>query len=113
MNEPIVVELVERCGYFRRGCHVCGGHTEKVTVLAEVVSGEYQGMRVCETCLKAGDIDARLAAHADTLEAQAALLREVIGRVKVPSFEDWERKAKQVDDEIAAAYEREAEAVNV
>lgn len=102
MNEPIVVELVETNVFTRWPCHVCGDCTEKVAVLAEVKDGEYAGLRVCETCIEAGDIDARLAAHADTIEARAASLRALIGRLQVPSFAEWQRRTDSIEAKNAA-----------
>jgi hypothetical protein len=46
-------------------------------------------VRVCEHCLQAGHIDERLAMHAQQLEEQAQKTRSLIGRVKVPTYEEW------------------------
>jgi hypothetical protein len=53
------------------------------------VSGLHEGLRVCEMCLKAGDIDARLAQYADELKEEAKATRALIGRVQVPSYSEW------------------------
>jgi hypothetical protein len=83
---PIKIELVWTNFYTRWPCRVCGGHTEKVGVLAEGPGG----IRVCEKCLKAGDIDARLERHAAELEEIASLTRSLVGRLQVPTFEEWQ-----------------------
>jgi hypothetical protein len=44
---PIKVDLVWSGFYTRYPCHVCGGCTDKVAVLAEGPGN----LRVCETCI--------------------------------------------------------------
>lgn len=100
-NEPISVEMIATAGYFRLPCTVCGGWTEKNLVAAE--SREAR-VRVCEACLEAGDIDARLLGRADALERRAAQLRTLVGRLKVPTFAEWQ--AADDDEERLAALER-------
>jgi hypothetical protein len=80
-------------------CSVCGGHTGVVNVLNESPDGK---VRVCEDCLKAGHINERLATHATRLETQAKEMRSLIGRLKVPSYEEWLAEEQRVDaDRIA------------
>jgi hypothetical protein len=84
---------LERTDVFTRWyCHVCGGCTGKVGVLAEGEDTINGGgvVRVCEQCLEAGDIDARLERRAAHLEACAAEARALIGNLKVPTFAEWE-----------------------
>ncbi len=96
-TEPISVELVETNFFTRYPCTVCGDLTEKVATLAEGTQqlsddGEYRTVRVCERCLEGGDglgIDARLDLHVRALEGEAALIRSLIGRLKVPTFAEW------------------------
>ncbi len=96
-TEPISIELVETNFFTRYPCTVCGGCTEKVAILAEGTQrlsddGECRTVRVCETCLEGSDdlgIDDRLDLHARALEADAALIRGMIGRLKVPTFAEW------------------------
>jgi hypothetical protein len=51
---PINVQLTRTTFFTRWPCKVCGGCTEQVDVLAEG-----HGVRVCESCLRDGDIDGR------------------------------------------------------
>ncbi len=96
-TEPISVELVETNFFTRYPCTVCGGRTEKVGILAEGTQrlsddGEYRTVRVCESCLEGSNdlgIDDRLDVHARALEGDAALIRSLIGRLKVPTFAEW------------------------
>ena len=93
----IEIKLRETNFFTRWPCTICGGCTEKVAILAEGTlqlsdDGECMTVRVCETCLEGGDglgIDARLDLHAQALEAEAALVRSMIGRLKVPTFAEW------------------------
>jgi hypothetical protein len=93
-NSKIVISLVEAGCLTRWPCHVCGGYTEKVSVLAE---GEHH--RVCESCLQAGDIDARLERFAARLEAQAKDTRGLIGRLQVPTYEAWQAACDRYEAE--------------
>ena len=96
-TEPMIeIKLTETNFFTRWPCTVCGGETEKVAILAEGTQrlsddGESRTVRVCESCLE-GDslgIDARLDLHARALEGEAALIRGLIGRLKVPTFAEW------------------------
>jgi hypothetical protein len=82
---PVKIVLV-RSGFLTRyPCVVCGGCTEKVSVLAEGPGN----LRVCETCLKDRKFDHHLKKHAAELEAEAALLRQLFGRLEVPTYKQW------------------------
>ena len=59
-------------------------------------------VRVCEHCLQAGHIDERLATHAQQLEEQAQKTRSLIGRLKVPTYEEWIAEEERVDAERIA-----------
>ena len=89
-RKPVEVQLIESNVQTRWTCHVCSGHTDKYTVLAEVQGGEYDGFRVCDRCIRNRDFDDKLQERAASLEAQAAKLRSLSGRLSVPSFRDWE-----------------------
>ena len=52
---------------------------------------------VCEKCLKDCQIDERLAIHAQRLEEEARKTRSLIGRLKVPSYEEWLAEEQRVD----------------
>ena len=102
----IKVELVETNFLTRWPCTVCGGCTEKVPILAESKTGE----RVCESCLRAGNIDERLEQYAlvlDTaLDTAAAATRSLIGRLSVPTFAEWQARCEQHDREWREDYEK-------
>jgi hypothetical protein len=91
---PINVELT-RTNVFRRWpCTVCGGLTEKVDVLAEA-----HGVRVCESCLRDGDIDGRLERHAAQLEVDAKQIRGLIGRLRTPTYQAWSAEMDRCEAE--------------
>ena len=92
MSTVIHAELTATPFYRRWGCDACGGNTEKVSTLCTVPEGHptHGGFQVCEACLQAGDIDARLTRHADALSEQAAELRGLVGRLRVPAYAEWE-----------------------
>jgi hypothetical protein len=92
MKNPIKVELVETNVLTRWPCTVCGGVTEKDPILAEGADPSAEKkkiLRVCDLCLKDGNIDARLLDHAARLEANAAYLRTLVGRLDVPTYAAW------------------------
>jgi len=99
----IEIKLTETNFFTRWPCTVCGGCTEKVAILAEGTQrlsddGESRTVRVCETCIEGcgGEglppgfgIDYRLDLRARQLEAEAALIRSMVGQLKVPTFAEW------------------------
>ena len=108
----IEIELVEAFGSRRWPCTVCGGCTEKVPILAEgrqplSNDGESRLVRVCENCLRAGELDAQLELRARRMVAEAALLREMIGRLQVPTFAEWQARYEQYEREWREDYEKE------
>lgn len=101
----IRAELVATHFYTRYACHACGGATEKVAVLCEVPKSHptHGGFRVCEQCLQAGNLAARMKQYAADLEAQAAELRALAGRVDTPSYDEWVH-ACHVHDALEISY---------
>ena len=107
----IEVELVEAGFLTRWPCTVCGGCTEKVPILAQgrqAFSDDegYRTIRVCENCLQFGELDTRLELHARQMEAEAILLREMIGQLKVPTFAGWQARCEQYEREWVEDYEK-------
>ena len=88
-TDKIVFRLVRTNVLTRWRCHICGGVTEKAPILCE--SGGADGVRICERCLSSRDFDAQLESHAQSLEAEAAQTRAMIGRIEAPSFAQWEQ----------------------
>jgi hypothetical protein len=88
----VILELVTTNVLTRWDCDICGGHTEKVSTLCEGVTAESREVRACETCLRAGQeqIDARLQKNIARYEPRVTFLRSLIGRVKVPTYAEWE-----------------------
>jgi hypothetical protein len=96
MNYRIKINLVYAKAYTRWPCHVCGGCADRVTVLAEGRDDGGDTIRVCETCLKAGDINARLERHAKNLEDYAIAIRSLVGRLQVPTYQEWQDKVEEL-----------------
>jgi len=82
MGDIIELKTFERHGT-RQPC-ICGGYAEKFET---VVRGD--GITVCRRCVKDGDFDKRLAERADQLETAARNIRSLIGRLKLPSAEEY------------------------
>lgn len=96
-TDPIIIKF-ERTNVFTRWhCHVCGGCTEKDAVLCEGNGAKEGTIRVCPECLKAGNIDARLEETAQMYERWAAETRSLIGRLVVPTYEQWEEEMMAAD----------------
>ena len=102
MQGKIKFELVETYFFDQLPCHICDGQTKKVGVLTEVKDGEYAGLQVCEKCLKNGDFDSILNATINRLQSRAEFLRELIGRIVAPTYDEWEKEAERVHKEIVA-----------
>lgn len=105
-TNPFIINLVET-SYQRLSCTVCGGWTEKYCIKAENPRDVSPRIRVCETCLEAGDIDDRLMDHAEALEALAIETRALVGLLKVPTFAEWKAANEKAEAEVAEEIERE------
>jgi hypothetical protein len=97
MSNKIEIKLVGTNVFTRWACTVCGGHTDKVSILAEDQLG---GIRVCEQCLHAGNIDDRLREHVAWLRQRADYIESLIGRLIVPTYEEWEAACDRADEEF-------------
>jgi len=96
-TDKIQIELIETNCLMRFPCHVCGGCTDKEDVLCEGKDEDGDTWRVCETCLRNGNLDERLEAHAVDCEYNAALLRKMKGRLVVPTYEEYLAKTYEVE----------------
>ena len=105
-TNPFIINLV-RTSYHRRPCTVCGGWTEKNRITAENPRDVSPRIRVCETCLEAGDIDDRLADHAEALETLAIETRALVGLLKVPTFAEWRAANEKAEALVGEEWERE------
>lgn len=101
----IRAELVPTHGYFRLSCHCCGGTTEKHLVATEVPKShpKHAGFRICERCLEAGNANEQLLEHAAELEQRAAELRDMAGRLRVPTLAEWKRADDFLDALVVLA----------
>src|SRR5262245_18447763 len=86
--KPIQMKLVRSRFLTRWPCHICNGETEKDSILCEAKTPNGT-LRCRPRCLSAGNIDERLTQSAMQLEQQAQLIRDLIGRVRVPTFKQW------------------------
>lgn len=77
---------------------------EKNYYLAEGETTSQDGqrylIRVCEKCLAEGNLEARLERHVQALEAYTAVVRELHGRLRVPSRAEWRAAEDARDAEI-------------
>ena len=100
MTEKIKMELVKR-RHCTRTCLVCDERMSfQAHIQCECTEGDFEGLLICQTCLKEGNFDERLEAQAARLDASAAKVRQLRGRIVAPSYEAW----KAENDEVAAAY---------
>jgi hypothetical protein len=93
MTDVLECKLVEINFFTDLPCHLCCGSTGG----GDILCGAENGFRICEQCLRAGDLDAKLIVRAEQLECNAAELRSYVGRLKVPSYAKW-HAAIQVAD---------------
>jgi hypothetical protein len=100
----IDIRLRRSPGLIRLQCNVCGGETEKHYISAVGYieqDGKTVPIRVCETCLESGGIDARLQAHSAALVLAAKRALSFIGRLRVPTYQAWLAAEKAADEEAA------------
>ena len=105
--QKIKAELVETHSAIRQHCHVCGGMTERVHVVARVKTGPYEGFTICETCLEDGDVARRMLKEAEKLETFARNLREAAPNIEFPTFEEWKAANDTEEREVVKWYEEE------
>ena len=91
-KETIKFNLIRTNFYTRRYCHICVGMTEKDEILCEVTEGEHKGTRACPRCLEYRGFDKRLEATAQELEKEAEYTRSLIGRLEIPSFDEYNQR---------------------
>jgi hypothetical protein len=101
-SEKIELKLRRTNFLTRWQCTICGGHIEKEGFLVEAESG-HGTIRACWLCLrgdnpdgKGHSIDQRLTYHAAQLDAEAKRIRDHIGRLKVPTYREWEAEVKRL-----------------
>jgi hypothetical protein len=116
-TEKIKFQFVDESAYTGFPCNVCEGSTDNDIVLCEVVTDgqnddlqwRFAGTRICESCLKHGDVDSILKTTAETQERTAKLKRELIGNVALPTAEEYgayrdhkgQEAQKKLDKKIA------------
>jgi hypothetical protein len=107
--EKIKFEFRQTNFFTRYGCDICSGCTEKVNTLCEVLEGEEKGLRVCERCLEAGKdmADERLKARIEHLGNLADYLRSLIGRLEIPSFEEWQKAEEKAEQDFMEWHQAE------
>ncbi len=92
---PMIVALeCDPTGDNWRVCGVCGRDMKDdygVVAEAKRTLWDADDFVVCEHCIKDGDVPEKLIKRAKALEDKAADLRNLAGRIVVPSFEDWQR----------------------
>lgn len=105
-DNKIVFEFVQTNCFTRYPCHICGGYTEKEEILCEVTSGEHEGLRICEFCLKAGKekVDERLNEQIKSLDEQLAELKSFVGRLEFPTYAEWEERTRQAHKKYAGQF---------
>lgn len=102
--DRIKIDLVPSSSLTRHECHVCGGHTGKVSILAEG-HDEHGTIRVCEQCLEAGNIDERLQQHIRELDQHTDAIRTLVGRLDVPTYAAWQELIYRHDVAYFASHE--------
>ena len=97
----VYIKLVDTSFYTRYPCTVCGGYTEKVSVLAEGRDADGDTVRVCEQCLEGGKekIDFHLLNHATDLRRYADYVQSLVGNLDVPTFKEWRMAMMQHEAE--------------
>ena len=121
-SRPSAVQAVLRDSPFQRRwhCNLCGGQTEKVTILCEVPDGEFKGFRVCERCIEKNDgdsasIDAALRNRAAEIARHAAeeveMLFDLVGRLDVVDLRTWQAASDAHDQALREAWQADCDAI--
>jgi len=103
----VTVTLNHTNVYTRWPCLCCGGHTEKDSVLADVLEdGKWTEYVVCPWCLADPDLAGTIRKHAVRCRAQAESLEEIARNLPaLPSLGDW--GAAQVEADVKFLVEAE------
>ena len=86
-------------------CALCGEFFEAGPILASATHDRI--IDVCLNCINWGEPDAGLERRAEELEAHALYLRSLIGRLKLPTHEEWEARCVEHQREYMREYQRE------
>lgn len=103
--QNIKAKLVVPGVLMRHHCHVCGGTTERVHVVARVAEGPHKGLTICENCLKSGDIRQKMIEQAELHAYRAKMFRAAAPNIEWPTFEEWKAMEDRIEDEIVAFQE--------
>ena len=103
--QKIKVELVVTGALMRHNCHVCGGTTDRVHVVARVTEGPHKGLTICENCLKTGDIRQKMIDQADLHAYRAKMFRAAAPNLECPSYEEWKAMDDRIEEEVVAFQE--------
>jgi hypothetical protein len=87
-TQPIVVRLIPTNVFIRGVCTICGGLTEKDSVLAKARTSEGD-VRVCVRCLEQRDFAKKLEDRAAGFEEKARWLRTQPSRLDVMTLKEW------------------------
>lgn len=86
--KDVKLSLIESSTH-RHQCHCCGEQADRQCIRAVVRDGPYRGFNVCERCIEARGFDEKLEAYARRLEEQASTVRELKGRLDVPTIDEY------------------------
>ncbi len=105
--DSVFVELVGAGIHAPFDCQLCGGHCEG-PIVCEVLEGWYKGFAICTPCLMERDFNAKLRAQAREAVragnlAKALRLYQLVGRLVVPSHEEFIHASEQLAEFHALA----------
>ena len=106
IDRDIVMRFVESHAFMWFPCSLCSGSTKKVQIHCVATLADGSQIRCCETCLEAGQElnDKRIRSTIASAEAHTAFLRGLVGRVSIPSYQEWEAAEKAYEDEWVAEH---------
>ena len=103
MTKEIKFNLIKSDSLIRQHCHICGCRGEREYIWCQVTEGEYKGTRVCTRCIKNRDFDEVIEKNAQSLEREVEYTRSMIGRLEIPSFEEYNQRTLEEESQYEKA----------
>jgi|GEM_PF-4555720 len=98
-EKDLIFKMVPTNIYMTLRCDICGGWTNGDGVLCQAWAGEEE-LLACQQCVKNGAADELIEKNVKRLRDLALFFESLLGRVVLPSNEEWEKAVVEREAEV-------------